>query len=105
MIFDRTLKSLDRDVYLEFMKNTGLDILEVKDEKLIEKYRDILEKFGKNYLEIPSIYQYSLISSKDRIFPCRSLVNYYKNTKYKLIESEHYPFDRWNSWGEILNEF
>lgn len=105
MIFDRTLKNLDIDRYLEFMKNTGLDILDVKDEEIIEKYRKILAEFGENYQEIPSIFEYSLISTKDRIFPSRSLMNYYKETEYKLIEEEHYPFDRWNSWGEILDEF
>jgi len=105
MIFDRTLKSLDIDTYLEFMKNTGLDILEVKDEEVIKKYSDILAEFGEKYREIPSIFEYSLISTKDRIFTSRSLMNYYKDTEYKLIEEEHYPFDRWSSWGEILDEF
>lgn len=105
IIFDRTLKSLDIDTYLEFMKNTGLDILEVKDEEIIKKYRKILAKFGENYREIPSIFKYSLISTKDRIFSSRSLMNYYKEMEYKFIEEEHYPFDRWNSWGEILDEF
>ena len=87
------------------MKNTGLDILEVKDEEVVKKYRDTLAKFGKDYRAIPSIFKYSLISTKDRIFPSRSLINYYKDIGYKLIEEEHYPFDRWNNWGEILNEF
>ncbi|UUV16869.1 DUF452 family protein [Fusobacteria bacterium ZRK30] len=105
IIFDRTLKNLDIDRYLEFMKNTGLNILDVKDKEIIKKYRKILAEFGENYQEIPSIFEYSLISTKDRIFPSRSLMNYYKGTKYKLIEEEHYPFDRWNSWGEILDEF
>ena len=105
MIFDRTLKNLDIDRYLEFMKNTGLGTLEVKDEDVVKKYREILAEFGENYREIPSIFKYSLISTKDRIFPSRSLMNYYKGTKYKLMEEEHYPFDRWNSWGEILDEF
>ncbi|HAS79574.1 MAG TPA: hypothetical protein DCR90_01540 [Fusobacteriaceae bacterium] len=106
MIFQRTLKNLDIDTYLEFMKNTGLNILEIKDQKNIDQYRDILDKFGKDYKHIPSIFNYSLISTKDRIFPSRSLINYYKDkTRYKLIEEKHYPFDRWNSWGEILNEF
>lgn len=105
MIFERTIKNLNTDTYLEFMKNTGLNILEVKDENIIKKYRDILADFEKNYKEIPSIFNYSLISSKDRIFPSRSLINYYKNTEYKIIEEKHYPFERWSSWGEILNEF
>lgn len=105
MIFDRTLKNLDIDTYLEFMKNTGLNILEVSDEEVIEKYRKILAEFEENYQEIPSIFKHSLISTKDRIFSSRSLMNYYKGTEYKLIEEEHYPFDRWNSWGEILDEF
>jgi len=105
MIFNRTLENLDISTYLEFMKNTGLDTLEVKDEDSIKKYRDILAKFGENYQEIPSIFEYSLISTKDRIFSSRSLMNYYKGMEYKLIEEEHYPFDRWNSWGEILDEF
>lgn len=105
IIFDRTLKNLDTNTYLEFMKNTGLDILEVKDKEVIKNYRNILAEFGKNYKEIPSIFKYSLISTKDRIFPSRSLMNYYKDTEYKLIEEEHYPFDKWNSWGEILDEF
>ncbi|MEI6856103.1 pimeloyl-ACP methyl esterase BioG family protein [Psychrilyobacter sp.] len=105
MIFDRTLKNLNTNTYLEFMKNTGLDILKVKDEEVIKNYRNILTEFGKNYKEIPSLFKYSLISTKDRIFPSRSLMNYYKDTEYKLIEEEHYPFDRWNSWGEILDEF
>lgn len=105
IIFERTLKNLDTGTYLEFMKNTGLDILKVKDEEVVKKYRKILAEFGENYQEIPSIFKYSLISTKDRIFPSRSLMNYYKETEYKLIEEEHYPFDRWNSWGEILDEF
>lgn len=105
MIFNLTLENLDVNTYLEFMKNTGLDTLEIKDQEIIKKYKDILAKFGKNYQEIPSIFEYSLISTKDRIFSSRSLMNYYKGTEYKLIDEEHYPFDRWNSWGEILNEF
>ncbi|MGB6128129.1 MAG: pimeloyl-ACP methyl esterase BioG family protein [Psychrilyobacter sp.] len=105
MIFNRTLENLDRSIYLQFMKNTGLENLEVKGEQIIKKYRDILAKFGEDYQEIPSIFKYSLISTKDRIFLSRSLINYYKETEYKLIEEEHYPFDRWNSWGAILDEF
>jgi len=104
-IFNRTLEKLDVNTYLEFMKNTGLDTLEVKDQEIIKKYRDILAEFGENYQEISSIFKYSLISTKDRIFPSRSLINYYKGTEYKLIDEEHYPFDRWNRWGEILDEF
>ena len=106
MIFQRTLKNLDVDTYSEFMRNTGLNILEIKDQKNIDQYREILDNFGKDYRQIPSIFNYSLISTKDRIFPSRSLINYYKDkTRYKLIEEKHYPFHRWNSWGEILNEF
>jgi len=105
IIFNRTLENLDINTYLKFMKNTGLDTLEVKDKEVIKKYRDILARFGENYQEIPSIFKYSLISTKDRIFSSRSLINYYKKTEYKLIEEEHYPFNRWNSWGEILDEF
>jgi len=105
MIFDQTLKNLNINTYLEFMKNTGLNILETKDIKDIKQYKDILVEFKKNYRKIPSIFNYSLISTKDRIFSSRSLINYYKDTRYKLIEEKHYPFDRWNSWGEILNEF
>ena len=105
LIFNRTLENLDVNTYLEFMKNAGLGILEIKNNETLKRYRDILAEFGENYREIPSVFKYSLISTKDRIFTSRSLMNYYKDTEYKLIEEEHYPFDRWNSWGEILDEF
>ena len=105
IIFKKTLESLDRERYFDFMENIGLDIRYLKDNKDWKNYREILDEFGKNYREIPSIFEYSLISTKDKIFPSRSLINYYKDTGYKLIEEEHYPFERWNSWGEILDEF
>ena len=102
VIFNKTLVTLSESKYSEFMKNIGLKIEKSNDWKI---HRDILENFSKQYNETPSIFEYSIISSKDRIFTSRCLLNFYKDSIYKIIECNHYPFERWNNWEEILDEF
>ncbi len=102
-IFNATLNNINKDTYFKFLENIGLS---GENTKYLEKYKVNLKLFGDNYNDsIPSIFNHAIISTKDRIFPKRALLEHYKDNNHKVIHYDHFPFYRWNNWKEVLNEF
>jgi len=105
-IFRKMTKFLNKKSYINFIKNCDLEITEddLTKEEVLQK-KEILSNFQLDYKAIPSIFDYAIISSEDKIFPANSTGKYFSNCKTKLFTEEHFLFNRWNSWGEILDEF
>jgi pimeloyl-[acyl-carrier protein] methyl ester esterase len=50
-------------------------------------------------------WDYSAISSKDKIFPTKNLLGYWgreKETKQIILPLSHYFFHKWNSWSDFI---
>ena len=53
-----------------------------------------------------NIFNKVIIGNHDRIFPANNQVNFWENKiNYKTFDAPHFPFYKWNNWGEVLNAF
>lgn len=110
IIFKNTLNNMNSLNYFEFLKNSGipknyLDSLCNIDDLILKKYIKILKDFGENYGDTYSIFDKAIISKEDKIFNYKNQVRFYRDISYKILENQHYLFDRWNNWEEVLDEF
>lgn len=53
----------------------------------------------------PAVFTCALIGQRDKIIPARHQVNYWQGAvRYRVIDSPHCAFRRWNSWKEIFDD-
>ena len=51
-------------------------------------------------------WDYAVISSKDKVFPSKNLLGYWrkeKNTKQIILPLSHYLFHEWNSYSDFIS--
>lgn len=90
-----------RATFNVFQKNLPVRNLSDQKEELIT-LQEIINKHVTNL----NLFDYVLISTKDRIFPFENLKNAWRDQKIlTTIEDAHFCFYRWNSWDKLMNEF
>ncbi|MCT4615013.1 MAG: DUF452 family protein [Marinifilaceae bacterium] len=113
-IFRGTIDNLTKDSWLKFANRTlnnrelftkhksefeNYDILKIKEE---------LKNLGEQSLcksDNSNIYDYVIISNRDRIFPKDNLKSYWQstNTIIREINSSHFCFIEFERWDELVS--
>ncbi|MCH4895927.1 DUF452 family protein [Marinilabiliaceae bacterium JC040] len=109
-IFEITCKGLRRmgtDKFFAEIFASNDDSIFNKPSREFEEQVDELEnlevlvnKYGTN-----SDFKWNsvLIAEKDTIFSMKNLLNYWKgNAEVTIVNMPHYPFDKYNSWEQII---
>lgn len=99
-IFNFTLKNIERRGLEQFnqrMCGEDIDILPQSIREFDHQYQELALLGARALEDIPASYQwhYSIIGSKDLIFPVENMVNYWNNNcKFVpiIIDIPHYPF-------------
>lgn len=112
-IFQLTLDNLDENTRDKFFENMFQSAEEVakfqKPERKIENQREelaFLQKLSLENVEFDFGFDTVLISNQDKIIPTKNQKNFWQTKKVKVVELScgHYPFFKWNSFKEILDE-
>ena len=73
-------------------------------ENRVEELKSLYEKIKSTKFDYENFYDFSLISTHDKIIPTKNQINFWQNcAPYKILESGHFPFYNFKSWDEIIN--
>lgn len=73
-------------------------------ENRVEELKSLYEKIKSTKFDYEKFYDFSLISTHDKIIPTKNQINFWQNcAPYKILESGHFPFYNFKSWDEIIN--
>lgn len=73
-------------------------------ENRVEELKSLYEKIKSTKFDYENFYDFSLISTNDKIIPTKNQINFWQNrAPYKILESGHFPFYNFKSWDEIIN--
>lgn len=115
-VFDGTLSSLSEENLVKFerrmcgkiaLENYRLlpekrDFTEVKQE--LARLNDCIMQDNRTGL---LVWQKAIIGNKDKIIPTQNQLEYWQNqpqTKIQLIDAEHYLFNHFSGWQELLKD-
>ena len=112
MVFEKTLANLSEETLDQFRRNMFVDDLShetfVKNSKTSNNINELKKEleFIRDNSEIGSNdlskVRKVLISKSDRIIFSKNQVDFWNDFNYVLIESGHFPFYGFKSWGEIV---
>ncbi len=115
-VFDGTLSSLSEENLAKFERRMCGKIA-LENYRLLPEQRDFTElKQELAYLSecITQdtrtgllVWQKAIIGNKDKIIPTQNQLEYWQNqpqTKIQLIDAEHYLFNHFSGWQELLKD-
>lgn len=89
----------DRRTYRANIKRLPVRSLKSLQDEFRWLYNRIMEQKEPGFR-----WDYAVISSKDKVFPTKNLMDYWgkeKNTKRIILPLSHYPFYKWNSYSDF----
>lgn len=73
-------------------------------ENRVEELKSLYKKIKSTKFDYENFYDFSLISTNDKIIPTKNQIKFWQNrAPYKILESGHFPFYNFKSWDEIIN--
>ncbi len=103
-IFDATLKNLNKNTINDFFNNMGYsDFLPPKRDfnNQLEELKFIKDFYFKNNFN--ANFDKIIIGKKDIIIPFKNQKRYWENNNIVILDSDHYVFNLFNSWEDIIN--
>lgn len=105
-IYKITTKLLNEDSCDKFIKNmfdNGKLNPNITITRDIEELKEELISIQKINLNEEIKFDTAYISNNDRIIPTKNQINFWKNkAQIKYLESTHCPFEKFESWMELL---
>lgn len=109
-IFKGTMEGLNDKGIVKFYNrvfddnyNKVEEMLDFDTNKAIQELRYINDYLQMGYL-VKNIFDKAIISISDRIFPPQNQISFWQNElETIIIEGGHFPFFKFNSWGELLS--
>ncbi|MBR5303307.1 MAG: DUF452 family protein [Candidatus Gastranaerophilales bacterium] len=105
-IYKITVKLLNEDSCDKFIKNmfdNGKLNPEITITRKLCELKEELISIQKIELQEELDFNLAIISSDDKIIPTKNQINFWQNkAKIKQIESTHCPFEKFESWMELL---
>lgn len=88
------------DEYKKYCVNPIIRTIDNRVNELHAIY-DIAKKADRTYSKF---YDLALVSSYDKIFPCKNQINFWnlQNVSYKILESGHFPYYNYHCWKDLL---
>jgi biotin synthesis protein BioG len=105
VIYNLTVDNFNELTCAKFMKKISSTV-DLKDycTRGIEELKQELVSIRDLKIDKFFTFNNAILSSKDRIFPYKNMVNFWteKNVNITEIEGAHYIFDRYKEWSDLL---
>lgn len=92
----------DQSIFEKFTQNSSERSIDNQRLELEWCYQKAIKGDQYNSLK----WDLSIVGLKDKIFPFENMISYWSGNGINItkIESPHFPFYRWNSWTEFIND-
>ena len=101
-IFALTLKRFNEESAKKFAQNMFGETL-ITPKRSVEELKQELESLNTVKIDVPMCFDKAYISTEDKIVPAKNQLNYWLNkTSTQLLNCQHYPFNQFKRWSELL---